>query len=248
MTSSDPYVVGAAVEPTGRWVRVKFGGEVVADSRHALLHRQYRTGLPTYYFPESDVRTDLMGASQSADGREVMTLTVGDRQAEAWKAMASQGELAALKGHYSFDWHAMDGWFEEDEEVFVHARDPHKRVDTMPSSRHIRVELNGQVLADCKQPFLLFETRLPTRYYLPRVDVNMELLKATDLQSRCPYKGIADYWSVKGAGETGKNIVWSYPEPIAENPKLQDLMCFFNEKVDIYVDGELEPRPQTPWS
>jgi uncharacterized protein (DUF427 family) len=245
---NDPYVIGAAVEPTQRWVRVKFGGETVASSTQALLHRQYITGLPTYYFPESDVRTELLSGTEAQDWREMMTLTVGERQAKAWKAAGPPGELAELDGYYSFDWYGMDGWFEEEEEVFVHARDPHKRVDTLVSTRHVRIELGGVVLADSKKLFLLYETNLPTRYYIPRADVQMELLEATEFKSQCPYKGIADYWSVKGAGDGGKNIVWSYPDPIPENPKLKELMCFFNEKVDVFVDGQLQDRPQTPWS
>jgi uncharacterized protein (DUF427 family) len=157
-------------------------------------------------------------------------------------------DLAALQNYVSFAWDKMDAWYEEEEEVFVHARDPHKRVDVLPSSRHVRVVIAGETVAETQQPHLLFETSLPTRYYIPREDVRMDLLEPASLKTRCPYKGIASYWSAKIGDHVVKNVVWSYPEPIPECPKIKGLLCFFNERVDLYVDGELQPRPQTPWS
>ena len=148
----------------------------------------------------------------------------------------------------SFDWNAMDSWYEEEEEVFVHARDPHKRVDVLLSSRHVRVEVNGETVAETRRPHLLFETSLPTRYYIPAEDVRMELLEPSHLHTRCPYKGTAGYWHVNAGGQRVRNLVWSYRETIPENPRIRDLLCFFNEQVDLYVDGELQQRPITPWS
>jgi uncharacterized protein (DUF427 family) len=142
----------------------------------------------------------------------------------------------------------MGAWYEEEEEVFVHARDPHKRVDVLASARHVQVMVAGETIAETRRPYLLFETGLPTRYYIPREDVRMDLLTPTAHTSRCPYKGIARYWSVTVGGRTVDNIVWSYPNPIPENPKIKDLLCFFNERVDLFVDGELQPQPLTPWS
>ena len=142
----------------------------------------------------------------------------------------------------------MEHWFEEDEEVFVHPRDPYSRVDTLPSTRHIRVEVDGVTVADSKRPYLLFETGLPTRYYIPPEDVKMDLLQPTDSHTRCPYKGVASYWSVQVGDNIYKDIVWSYPDPIPESPKLEGLLSFYNEKVDIFVDGVKEVRPQTHWS
>jgi uncharacterized protein (DUF427 family) len=118
----------------------------------------------------------------------------------------------------------------------------------MPSSRHVRVEIDGTVVAESKRPSLLFETSLPVRYYLPKEDVDMSYLEPTDTRSRCPYKGIARYWSVRVGNNAHEDIAWSYPEPIPENPKIKGLVCFFNERVDIYVDGRLEERPFSPWS
>lgn len=240
------------IEPSARWVRVQFGGEFVADSKRVLLVRE--TGkLPLYYFPKEDVRTAwLEQAVDEADeeGKVYWDVKVGDQAAP--KAVCSYPEppakYLALKNHLAFAWHKMDHWYEEEEEVFVHPRDPYKRVDTMPSSRHVRVVVNGETIAETHHPTLLFETSLPTRYYLPPEDVRMELLQAARGTTRCPYKGIASYWSVKAGDEVFKNLVWSYQDPIPECPKIKGLLCFYNEKVDLYVDGELQVRPKTPWS
>jgi uncharacterized protein (DUF427 family) len=150
--------------------------------------------------------------------------------------------LEALAGMLTFDWRTLI-WFEEDERLQAHARDPHKRVDVAPSSRHVRVELDGELLAESRRPLVLFETTLPPRYYLPREDVVAELVP-TPTVSVCPYKGIAEWFSVGSA----RDLAWSYPDPIPENPRIAGLVCFFNEKVDLLVDGELQERPITPWS
>ena len=118
----------------------------------------------------------------------------------------------------------------------------------MPSSRHVQVVVDGVTVADSQRPHLLFETGLPTRYYIPQDDVRMAYLEISDTQTRCPYKGIASYWSVKTGDKVYKDLVWSYPEPVPECPRVKDLLCFFNEKVDLYVDGELQERPNTPWA
>jgi uncharacterized protein (DUF427 family) len=253
-SGNDPYVTGDPVEPSPRWVRVKFGGEFIADSKRALLFRQYGPGqLPTYYFPRDDVRMDALGPAAHDDrAGETMrwTVRVGDRVAEnaAWTHLDPASGPTALKGHITFEWNKMDAWYEEEEEVFVHARDPYKRVDVLASSRLVRVVIAGETVAETRRPFLLFETSLPTRYYIPREDVRMDLLDPSNLRTHCPYKGIASYWSVRIGDHVAKNDVWSYPEPIRECPKIKDLLCFFNERVDLYVDGELQARPQTPWS
>jgi uncharacterized protein (DUF427 family) len=250
-----PEDLRPAVEPSARWVRVRFGGTVIADSRRTLLLRQYGGPgqFPTYYFPQDDVRMDALAASTDAtpDGEVAwQTIRAGDREAEnaAWIVRNPPPGLAALRNYVSFAWGKMDGWYEEEEEVFVHARDPRKRVDVLASSRHVRVAIAGETVAETWQPHLLFETSLPTRYYIPRKDVRMDLLEPTKLKTRCPYKGIASYWSATIGDYVAKNIVWSYPEPIPECPKIKGLLCFFNEHVDLYVDGQLQPRPLTPWS
>lgn len=252
--SDDPYLICRRIEPSPRRVRVKFGGEIVADSKSVFLLRQYAQGrLPTYYFPPADVRLDVLkpvADEQCYLGEaKFWTLEVGKQFAPraAWTLLDPLPDFAALKGCISFDWNAMDAWY-EDEEVFVHALDPYKRVDVLRSSRHVRVEIAGETMAETRRPYLLFETSLPTRYYIPRKDARLDLLAPSDLKTRCPYKGIASYWSVKIRDYVAENVVWSYQEPIPECPKIKDLLCFFNERADIYLDNELQVCPQTPWS
>jgi uncharacterized protein (DUF427 family) len=246
----DPSSAGAILELSERWVRVKLGGETIADSKHPLLLIEYGPGkLPTYFFPESAVRVDLLAEPVERRGRRYWTVRAGGKEAlsAAWAYLTPPQGLAALAGHITFKWGALH-WFEEEEQVFVHARDPHKRVDVMPSSRHVRVEVGGVTVAETQRPTLLFETGLPIRYYLPAEDVRMEYLRPTARTSRCPYKGIAAYWTVEAGDVVLEDAVWSYPDPIPENPKIKGLLCFFNEMVDLYVDGELQARPVTPWS
>ena len=129
--------------------------------------------------------------------------------------------------------------------IYIHARDPYHRVDVLNSSRHIKVAIDGVTVAETKRGRLLFETNLPTRYYIPKEDVQMDLLVPSMHRSQCPYKGVASYYSVKVAEKTHDNIVWYYPFPIPECPKIENLLCFYNEVVDIWLDGELEVRPKT---
>lgn len=242
-------------EKTERWVRVRFEDEFMADSKNVLLVFEPRR-LPVYYFPVADVRTDLLENSERAHPSEIGTkqfhhAVVGFRRAEdaAWTLEDLPTELAALEGHVAFYWNKMDAWFEEDDEVFVHPRDPYKRVDVLQSSRHVKVEIDGVTVAETTRPRLLFETGLPTRYYIPKVDVRMDLLEPTTTRTRCPYKGEAVYWSARIGDKVHEDIVWSYPAPIPECPKIENHLAFFQEKVDaIYVDGEKQPVPLTPWS
>ena len=244
------------LEESPRRVRVVFGGATVADSRHVLLMREARY-LPVYYFPMEDVRMDLLVPTERTTRcpykgeASYWTVKVGDREAEnaVWGYQEPLPERAAIRGHVAFYWDRMDAWYEEDDEVFVHPRDPYHRVDVLHSSRHVRVVAGGETMAETDRPRLLFETGLPTRYYIPKLDVRMDLLEPSDTKTRCPYKGQASYYSVRAGGKLVKDLVWYYPAPIPECPKIENLLCFFNEKVDvIYVDGEAVPAPKTPWS
>jgi uncharacterized protein (DUF427 family) len=142
----------------------------------------------------------------------------------------------------------IDAWYEEDEQVFVHPRDPYHRVDILESSRHVRVSINGEVVAETERPKVLFETGLPPRYYIPPEDVREDVLVESEKNTRCPYKGVASYWSVEAGGERVENLIWYYPEPIPEAARIKGLLAFFNEKVDLEVDGERQERPKTQWS
>jgi uncharacterized protein (DUF427 family) len=243
------------VEPTPRRVRVVFNGATVADSKRALLLRE--TGhLPVYYFPPQDVRHDLLVPTElhtrcPFNGEaSYWSVKVGDRVAEnaMWGYLDPLPGREDIRGYRAFYWRRMDAWYEEDEQVFEHPRDPYHRVDVLQSTREVRVETGGHVIAESRRPRLLFETNLPTRYYLPVEDVHMDLLEPTQTSSVCPYKGTASYWRLKGnAG--GRDIAWSYQNPIPECPTIRGLIAFFNERVDaLYVDGELQEKPQTPWA
>jgi uncharacterized protein (DUF427 family) len=243
------------LEPSPRWVRVRFAGQFVADSRRVLLLREPGR-IPVYYFPRADVRTDALAPAEHAvpcareGGAACWSVRVGDRTAEhaAWSYPDPSPARALLRDHVTFEWPQMDAWFEEDDEVYVHARDPYKRVDVLHSSRHVKVVVAGQVVADTRRPSVLFETGLPTRYYLPRADVRMDLLEPTDTETQCPYKGVANYYSVRSGDAAGRDIAWYYRHPISECGKIENLISFFDERVDLYVDGQLQARPRTRWS
>jgi uncharacterized protein (DUF427 family) len=249
----DIAVPSPRVEPTPRWVRVRAGDEVIADSRRALLLAWYGPGmLPTYCFPPDDVRTDLLRPSAGpartpgVDHDVHLGGQVLERAAQRLTDLAPA--LAAAEGCWTFTWDGPLRWFEEALEVHVHARDPSKRVDAVPSERHVRVEVGGAVVAESRRPVALFETTLPTRWYLPVDDVEWELLAPSDTVSRCPYKGTARYWSVRTGGEVHHDLAWSYPNPVVECPRIAGLVAFFNERVDLVLDGTLQRRPSTPWS
>jgi len=239
-----------------RRVRVVFNGQTIADSKRVLLLREAGC-LPVYYFPREDARLELMAPSQHKTGcpykgvASYWTVGVGERVAEdaVWSFLEPLTACAAIKGHLAFQWDKMDRWLEEDEEIFVHPRDPYKRVDVLQSSRHVRIFLGGQMVAETRRPRLLFETGHPTRYYIPQGDVRMELLEPSPTASRCPYKGAASYWSAKIGGKVFKDIAWGYLDPIPECPKVKGLVAFFQERgIEIHVDGERVPTPKTKWS
>ena len=248
-------------EPCARRIRVVVAGTVIADTTAAIyLFEQGR--LPVYYVPAADVRADLLHASgttsvcpRKGTAASFSVLVPGDRESArrvdmAWRYTAPTAGCELLADYIAFDWNSADSWFEEDDEVFKHARDPYHRVDTLHSSRHVQVFIDGVQVANSTSPRLLFETGFPTRYYLPKVDVRLDLLVPSATRSVCPYKGTASYYSVQlpDGGRLVPDIVWYYPAPIAECPKIENLLCFFNEKVDIVVDGVAQPRPVTPWS
>jgi len=243
------------LEPTERRIRVVLGGVTVADSKRAQL-----LYLPpphnAYAFPREDVRWDLIresGATDAVSGLgtvKLWSVEAGGKTAEnaAWTVPQPGATLDLLTGLVMFRWNLMDAWYEEDDEVFVHPRDPGHRVDVLNSSRHVKVIVDGEVVAETRRPRLLFETGLPVRYYIPRLDVRMDLFEPTDTLTRCPYKGVASYWSVRAGGTIHKDLAWSYKSPIPECPKIENLIAFFNERVDLEIDGERPDRPRTPWS
>lgn len=176
------------------------------------------------------------------------TVKAGAKEATdaAWQYVESP--IEDLRDLVRFDWEAMDAWFEEDEEVFTHTRSPYTRVDILESSRHVQVVVKGVTVADSHHPKLLFETGLPTRYYVPQVDVRMDLLTPTETVTHCPYKGEARTWAVRAGDEVIPDLAWSYRAPFRESLPIAGLVAFYNEKVDLTVDGEALVRPNTHFS
>ncbi|HUR74292.1 MAG TPA: DUF427 domain-containing protein, partial [Sporichthya sp.] len=224
------------VELSPKRVRAFLAGEVVADSRATRLVWE-KPYYPTYYFPRADVRADLVatGISERSPSRgagERLDVKVARATAAGAALRYPDSPLEELRGLVRLDWAAMDEWFEEDEPVIVHPRDPYTRVDVLASSRHVRVVVDGVTVAESSQPRILFETGLPPRYYLPVTDVRMDLLTPSDTQTQCPYKGTANYWALEVGERTYPDLVWTYRSPLPESQKIIGLACFYNEKVD----------------
>lgn len=252
-------VVSIRTEVSDKWVRAYVDDVAVVDSRAPMLFWEEQFPVPAYAFPRRDIRTDLLKEQHDDPPREPFfflpkgpvsrwfDLTVGERTVPhaAWVR-----DTPELRDMIVLSWQPglLDRWLEEDEPVVAHPRDPHKRVEAIASSRHVVVELNGVRLADSTRPVLLFETGLPTRYYLPPEDVDRAVLEPTFNRSVCPYKGVADeYWSVPGQPDA-TDVVWSYSSPLPTVAKVAHLMAFYNELVDITVDGVRQPRPESLFS
>ncbi|WP_047866132.1 DUF427 domain-containing protein [Rubrobacter aplysinae] len=236
-------------EDSPKRVRAEFGGETVVDSRRAkLLHE---TGyLPVYYFPEEDLNPDLLHPTDHTThcpfkgDAGYRSVEAGSRTAEnaVWAYPNAEGVFAPLAGYAAIYFGAMDHWYEEDEEIHVHPRDPYTRVDVLDSSRHVRVLAGGETVAETDSPKLLFETGLPVRYYIPPEDVRTEALSESESRARCPYKGEATYYSVETGDVRVEDAGFSYPEPLKEAREVADHFCFLGEGVTVEVDGEPDPE------
>jgi uncharacterized protein (DUF427 family) len=238
------------VEHGAKRVRAYLGGALVVDSTAPLLVWE-APYYPTYYFPESDVQAELDEVagtdlhSPSRGDAKTLSVLAGGQRAVGAAARFENSPIDELRGTVRFQWDAMEAWFEEDEQVYTHPRDPYTRVDILASSRTVRVLLDGLVLADSTSPRLLFETGLPTRHYLPRTHVRMDLLERSPTVTHCPYKGRAETWSVRDGEALHEDLAWSYPAPLPESQKVAGLIAFYDEKLDIEVDGVLQQRPRT---
>ena len=259
-------------EPTDKRIRATLGGRTVVDSTDALLVWEPKRVVPSYAVPADDIDAEIrpapaggtgpapagvpaMGgvpldgrrvydpsvpfAVHTAEGEPVAIRSPGDgREAAAFRL--SDGDL---QRYLLLDFGAFDAWYEEDERNLAHPRDPFHRIDIVHSSRHVRAELDGELLAETASPCLLFEPPLPVRYYFPLEDVLTDRLERSDTRSQCAYKGEASYWSA-----AGEDVAWTYPEPLREAREVAGRVAFFNERVDLVVDGERLARPATPWS
>jgi uncharacterized protein (DUF427 family) len=241
------------IQTGAKRVRAYLAGQVVADTARPVLVWEVPY-YPTYYFQLADVRAEFLEAdggvahSPSRGDGHTLTVRAGDKEAPGAALRYEDSPIEELRDLIRLDWESMDAWFEEDEQVFTHPRDPYTRVDILPSSRHVRVEVDGVTVAESTSPRLLFETGLPTRYYLPKTHVRLDLLIPTDTVSHCPYKGQAEYWSVRAGETVHEDLAWSYRTPLPESQKIAGLIGFYNEKLDIYLDGELQERPSTKFS
>lgn len=241
-----PVAPPSRVAPVPRRIRGFLGPRAVIDTRAARYgweHDRY----PAFYVPLADVQPGLLvpeGRRQPGPFGEVELHSVGDRAAAA--AVVTVAERAELADTVRFAWDAIDAWFEEDEQVFVHPRNPYTRVDALRSTTPVRVELAGVVLAESSSPVLVFETGLPTRYYLDRTDVDFAHLLASPTVTACPYKGTtAGYWSAQVGGSQHPDVAWSYDFPTRQLLPIAGLVAFYNERVDIFVDGRRAERPRT---
>ena len=239
------------VERSRKRVRILLAGELVADTTSPLLVWE-KPYYPVYYVPFADVHAELLPAGTQSSDRlgeaEVLTVKVATASAEGAARRYRSSPAEELRDAVNFDWAAMSEWLEEDEPVYTHPRDPYTRVDILASSRHVRVELDGVTVADSHSPRILFETGLPPRYYLPLSDVRTELLRPSARQTSCPYKGTASYWSVDTGKRVHTDVAWIYRTPLPESQKIAGLACFYDERVDVFVDGEPQERPASPFS
>jgi uncharacterized protein (DUF427 family) len=256
--------------PTAKHLRATIAGTTVVDSHRAVLLWEPQRVVPQYAVPVDDVAADLVpGRPGDGDTRGGPVL-MGERSIEVLTPEAgfghhtAQGEVLTVRtadderigaafrladpdlaDHVVLDWDAFDEWFEEAQRVIGHPHDPLARIDVLRSDRHVRVERDGTVLAESSRPSLLFETGLPVRFYLPAEDVRFDLLRPSATRTICAYKGIASYWAVP---DTATDVAWTYPDPLPDAVPVADMVCFFDERVDIVVDGRRGERPLTPWS
>ena len=232
-----------------RWVRGFVGGTVVVDSRDQLLVWEAELPVPRYLFRDQDIRSDCLVPTAPPEERgyqhpnsEVTTwfdVVVGDRTVRhgAWRREGFDGWTGV-----TWERGALDHWYEEEVEVFEHPHDPFVHIDALPSSRLVTVRHGDILLAESHEAVLLWETNLPRRYYLPRSDVDLDLLTPSNTESICPYKGFAtEYWSVTGEPDL-TDVAWSYPEPFFPYRNLAGRIAFLHELLDVSIDGVQKPR------
>jgi uncharacterized protein (DUF427 family) len=248
----EPEPPGATIfwEPVPYRVRAVVAGEVVADSRGA--HLLHETGhLPVYYFPPDDVRSDVLVASATTSAcpykgeANYYSCRVGDRFVEdlVWEYRDPIDTAPFIAGQLALYWRKVDEWLVEDERVHTHPRDPYHRIDIYPTSRRVRVLLDGECIADGARVKALFETGHPPRWYFPVDDVRMDVLEPSANETHCAYKGQASHFHALGHEDVG----WTYREPFFDGERVRGLVAFYGERVDLELDGELQERPQTQW-
>lgn len=235
------------IEECRKRIRIVVGGKTAVDSLCALLLLERGHG-PVYYFPRDDARMSFLAPSDHRTRcphkgeATYWTLKVAGRAIEnaVWSYEAPTEQASRIKDFFAFDWDRMDHWFEEDEEIFGHPRDPYHRIDIRPSSRVVRAGVGTETIASTRRGLFLFETGLPTRFYFPPGDVRMQLLAPSETTSICPYKGQASYYTARIGDRVVQDVAWSYLDPLPECPRIREYLCFYPEKLDrLDVEGEL---------
>lgn len=236
------------VEQHHKRIRAFLGGQVVIDHAHPLLVWE-KPFYPTYHFPREAFAPGVLRETEdrlhspSRGDAVVFDVVVPSRVVPGGAYGYQESPMPELVGMVALAWREMDHWFEEDEEVYVHARDPYTRVEVLQSSRHVRVEIDGVTVAESNSPRILHESGLPPRYYLPKTAVRLDLLTPTSTVTACPYKGTARYWSATIGDSVHADMAWGYDTPLPESAAIAGYVCFFDERVDVHVDGELQERP-----
>lgn len=236
------------VEPVPRRIRGYVAGQLVFDTVRARYVWLW-PGYPQYCIPREDIRDGTlldegrtMALRVGTARRQTLRLDSLTRSGAAWEW--ADDTPRGIPGSVSFRWEAIDAWFEEDEQVFVHPRNPYTRVDALRSGRSVRVMLDGAVLADAPSSVMVLETGLPTRYYLDRVHIDWIHMRPTDTVTSCAYKGkTSGYWSVTTDRNTYPDVAWAYDFPTRQVTPIAGLVAFYNERVDLHLEGQLLPRP-----
>lgn len=219
-----------------RRMRAVKDGETVIDTTGGML--LYESNIhPVLYVPEADVRHDLLTPSDHTTHcpfkGDASYWNVGSAENAIWGYPEPIESASFLRGYMAPYWHLMDAWFEEDEPLKIRFRDPYHRVDVRESSTRVTVRAKGEVVAESTRPLLLFETGLPMRAYLRRDEVRTDLVPS-EKSTVCPYKGTASYWSI---GDL-EDVVWSYRDPIPEAKRIEGLVSFLGDGVEVEIDRD----------
>ena len=254
-------------EPVRPRVRAHLGDRVVVDTTSALLVWEPRRIVPSYAVPLADLDAEVtpVDPQPTAPDLDRLPPVLGPEHSEPHTSPSVLADVHAagrtlpraawllegdpVAGTAVLDFNAFDGWRAEEEKLFGHPRDPFKRIDVLTTSRQVRVELEGVVLADTQHAQMLLEIPLPVaRYYIPEGDVRMDRLVPSETRTTCAYKGRAAYFSTADGAPAGRDIAWVYRHPLDDGLRVRDHVCFWAERTDHVVDGELTRRPITPWS
>lgn len=230
-----------------RRMRVRFGGQWIADSEDVLLLHE-PAHYPVAYFPLESVRDGVLQPTaritqhQDLGPTSWFTVQAGDTTAEraAWQFVDPPKHAGELRDRVAFAWRAMDSFHEEEERIVGHAADPYHRIDIRRTSRHLRVLDGDRVIADSTAPLVLYESGFAPRWYVPRSDVDLGALSPIALQTFCPYKGLASYWDIGDRAAAA----WGYPEAWSEVARIGGLISFEPDKIDVFLDDvrlRLEP-------